>query len=170
MSYTADDITEIAGRYGFTGSIQETDNVTTFTSDDGTLQVTARHEIEATLFMTINEQSFEFKDGACNLAKHSIDMVIERLLEDRKNMIRCVAALTEDGWGLEVVNPDYTRNWVNVFKKNKKAHMEVSSNDVNLSGSNRRTVARVLYDAGVLDSHKQVPGCYSGVYSLARGE
>lgn len=170
MSYTADDITEIAGRYGFAGSVQEDDNVTTFTSNDGTLRVVARHELEATLSMTINGQSFEFEDGACNFAKHSIDMVIERLLETRKVMEDCAAALNDNGWNLEVINPDYTRNWVNVSKKGKKAHLTVSSNHVNLSGSNRRTVAKVLYNAGVLSSHKQVPGGYSGVYSLARGE
>lgn len=52
MSYIADDITEIAGHYGFAGSVQEVDNVTTFTSNDGTLRVVARHELEATLTMT----------------------------------------------------------------------------------------------------------------------
>ena len=170
MSYIADDITEIADHYGFAGSVQEVDNVTTFTSNDGTLRVVARHELEATLTMTINSQPFEFEDGACNFAKHSIDMVIERLLEVCKVMENCVAALTDDGWDLEVVNPDYTRNWVNVTKNGKKAHLTVSSNNVNLSGSNRRIVAKVLYNAGILSSHKQVPGGYSGVYSLAQGE
>jgi hypothetical protein len=170
MSYIADDITEIAGHYGFAGSVQEVDNVTTFTSNDGTLRVVARYEIEATLTMTINSQPFEFEDGACNFAKHSIDMVIERLIKAHKVMEDCVAALTSDGWSLEVVNPDYTSNWVNVTKKGKKAYLRVSDNDVHLSGSNRRTVAKVLYNAGVLSSHKQVPGGYSGVYSLAQGK
>ncbi len=77
-------------------------------------------------------------------------------------MSDCVAALADDGWGLEVVRPDYTRNWVNATKNGKVAHLEVFNNHVNLSGSNRRAVAKVLHNAGVLDSH-------SG-YSLARGE
>ena len=111
MSYIADDITEIADHYGFAGSVQEVDNVTTFTSNDGTLRVVARHELEATLTMTINSQPFEFEDGACNFAKHSIDMVIERLLEVRKVMENCVAALTDDGWDLHAQLGQCNQEW-----------------------------------------------------------
>ena len=170
MSYLMDRMVEIAKEYGFSGESDQVDGVITFTSEDKTLEVVAKHELEATLNMTINGQNFEFEDGACNFADHSIRMVIERLLEDRKNMSRCVAALTDDGWDLEVVNPDYTSNWLKATKKDKKSGLRVSSSSVHLDGSNRRTVAKVLYESGVLDSHKQVPGGYSGVYSLAQGE
>ena len=170
MSYLTNHLTEIAQEYGFSGKSENIDGVVTFTSSDKALVIAFRHELEATLTMTINGQIFEFEDGACNFADHSVRMVVERLLEDRKNMSRCVAALTDDGWDLEVVNPDYTSNWLKATKKDKKSGLRVSSSSVHLDGSNRRTVAKVLYESGVLDSHKQVPGGYSGVYSLAQGE
>lgn len=169
MSYLTNHLTEIAQEYGFSGKSENIDGVVTFTSSDKALVIAFKHELEATLTMMINGQRFEFKDGACNFADHSVRMVIERLIKSRKDMSNCVAALTDDGWDLEVVNSDYTNNWLKATKKDKKSGLRVSGSSVHLNGYSRRTVAKALYNAGVITSHKQVPG-YSGVYSLAQGE
>ena len=111
MSYLADNMIKVAGRYGFAGSIQEDDNVVTFTSDDKSLQIIGRHEIEVTLSMTVNGQPFNLEDGAGNFAEHSIEMAVSRLLEGRKAMEDCVNALNDAGWNVEVVKTDYSRGY-----------------------------------------------------------
>ena len=168
MSYLADKMIKIADRYGFTGSVQEGDDVVTFTSDDKSLQIIGRHEIEATLSMEISDHTFVLEDGACNFAEHSIEMAVSRLVEGRKALKKCVNALTDAGWTVEVVKTDYTRDYVRMTKGSKKAYMyPPSSHSVTIRGTNRRTAAKDLYNAGVLDSHRQIPG-YSGVYPIAK--
>ena len=168
MSYLADNMIKVAGRHGFDGSIQESDNVVTFTSDDHSLQIVARHEIEATLSMAVNGQPFVLEDGAGNFAEHSIEMAVSRLVEGRKALKKCVNALDDAGWTVEVVKTDYTRDYVRMTKGSKRAYMyPPSSHSVTIRGTNRRTAAKDLYNAGVLDSHRQIPG-YSGVYSIAK--
>ena len=168
MSYLADNMTKVADRYGFTGSVQEGDDVVTFTSDDKSLQIIGRHEIEATLSMEISDHTFVLEDGACNFAEHSIEMAVSRLVEGRKALKKCVNALTDAGWTVEVVKTDYTRDYVRMTKGSKKAYMyPPSSHSVTIRGTNRRTAAKDLYNAGVLDSHRQIPG-YSGVYPIAK--
>jgi hypothetical protein len=168
MSYLADNMIKVAGRYGFAGSIQEDDNVVTFTSDDKSLQIIGRHEIEVTLSMTVNGQPFNLEDGAGNFAEHSIEMAVSRLLEGRKAMEDCVNALNDAGWNVEVVKTDYSRGYVRMTKGNKKAYMQPpSGSSVTINGDNRRTAAKDLYNVGFLSSHKQIPGC-SGVYPIAK--
>ena len=178
MSYLADNMIKVAGRYGFAGSLQEDDNVVTFTSDDKNLQIVGRHEIEVTLSMTVNGQPFNLEDGAGNFAEHSIEMAVSRLLKARKAMKACVSALNESGWSVEVVKTDYTRDYVRMTSGSKKAYMYpplggrlafMFGDSIIINGTNRRTAAKDLYNAGVLDSHKQIPG-YSGDYALAENE
>lgn len=168
MSYLADNMIKVAGRYGLSGSVQEDDNIVTFTSDDKSLQIIGRHEIEVTLSMTINGQPFNLEDGAGNFAEHSIEMAVERLVKGRKIMEACVSALNESGWSVEVVKTDYTRDYVRMTKGNKKAYMyPPSGSSVTIRGDNRRTAAKDLYNVGFLSSHRQIPG-YSGVYPIAK--
>lgn len=168
MSYLADNMVKVADRYGLSGSVQEGDNVVTFTSDDKSLQIIGRHEIEATLSMEISDHTFVLEDGAGNFAEHSIEMAVSRLVEGRKALKKCVNALTDAGWTVEVVKTDYTRDYVRMTKGSKKAYMyPPSSHSVTIRGTNRRTAAKDLYNAGVLDSHRQIPG-YSGVYPIAK--
>lgn len=168
MSYLADNMIKVAGRYGLSGSVQEDDNIVTFTSDDKSLQIIGRHEIEATLSMEISGHVFVLEDGAGNFAEHSIEMAVERLVKGRKIMEECVAALDESGWSVEVVKTDYTRDYVRMTKGNKKAYMyPPSGSSVTIRGDNRRTAAKDLYNVGFLSSHRQIPG-YSGVYSIAK--
>lgn len=168
MSYLADNMIKVAGRYGFAGSIQEDDNVVTFTSDDKSLQIIGRHEIEATLSMDISGHAFVLEDGAGNFAEHSIEMAVSHLLAGRKIMEACVSALDESGWSVEVVKTDYSRDYVRMTKGNKKAYMyPPSGSSVTINGDNRRTAAKDLYNVGFLSSHKQIPG-YSGVYPIAK--
>lgn len=163
MSYLADNMIKVAGRYGLSGSVQENDNVVTFTSDDKSLQIIGSHEIEATLSVMVNGQPFDLEDGASNFSEHAIEMAVERLVKGRKVVEACVAALSEAGWTLNVSIYD----WIDVTKGDKKAQMYVSCSHIKIYGSNRRTIAKVLYDADILRSHKQVPG-YSGVYPIAK--
>lgn len=58
MSYLADNMVKVADRYGLSGSVQEGDSVVTFTSDDKSLQIVGRHEIEATLSVMVNGAAF----------------------------------------------------------------------------------------------------------------
>ena len=168
MSYLADNMVKVADRYGISGSVQEGDDVVTFTSDDKSLQIVGRHEIEVTLSMTVNGQPFNLEDGASNFAEHSIEMAVSRLVEGRKALKKCVNALTDAGWTVEVVKTDYTRDYVCMTKGSKKAYMyPPSSHSVTIRGTNRRTAAKDLYNVGVLDSHKQISG-YSGVYPIAK--
>ena len=165
----AERITEVAGRYGFTGSVQEGDDVVTFTSDDKALQIVAKYELEATLSMMVNGQPFDLEDGASNFAEHSIEMAVERLVKGRKVVEACVAALNEAGWTLNVAKKKYLYDWIDVTKKDKKVQMYPLHSHVRIYDSNRRSVAKVLYDAGILRSHKQVPG-QSSIYALAGNE
>lgn len=168
MSYLADNMIKVAGRYGLSGSIQESDNVITFTSDDKSLQIVGRHEIDATLSMDISGHAFVLEDGAGNFAEHSIEMAVSRLLKARKAMEACVSALNESGWSVEVVKTDYTRDYVRMTKGSKKAYMyPPSGSSVTIRGTNRRIAAKDLHNAGILRSHKQIPG-YSGVYPIAK--
>ena len=176
MSYLADNMVKVADRYGLSGSVQEGDDVVTFTSDDKSLQIVGRHEIEVTLSMTVNGQPFNLEDGASNFAEHSIEMAVSRLLKARKAMEACVSALNESGWSVEVVKTDYTRDYVRMTKGSKKAYMYpplggrlavMFGDSVTINGDNRRTAAKDLYNAGFLSSHKQIPG-YSGVYPIAK--
>lgn len=168
MSYLADNMVKVADRYGISGSVQEGDDVVPFTSDDKSLQIVGRHEIEVTLSMTVNGQPFNLEDGASNFAEHSIEMAVSRLVEGRKALKKCVNALTDAGWTVEVVKTDYTRDYVRMTKGSKKAYMyPPSSHSVTIRGTNRRTAAKDLHNAGVLDSHKQISG-YSGVYPIAK--
>ena len=168
MSYLTDNMVKVADRYGISGSVQEGDDIVTFTSDDKSLQIVGRHEIEVTLSMTVNGQPFNLEDGASNFAERSIEMAVSRLLKARKVMEACVSALNESGWSVEVIETDYTRDYVRMTKGIKKAYMyPPSSHSVTIRGTNRRTAAKDLYNAGVLDSHKQISG-YSGVYPIAK--
>lgn len=168
MSYLADNMIKVADRYGLSGSVQEGDDVITFTSDDKSLQIIGRHEIEATLSMEISGHVFVLEDGAGNFAEHSIEMAVERLVEGRKVMEECVSALDESGWSVEVVKTDYSRDYVRMTKGSKKAYMyPPSSHSVTIRGINRRTAAKDLHDVGFLSSHRQIPG-YSGVYPIAK--
>lgn len=168
MSYLADNMTKVADRYGLSGSIQEGDDVVTFTSDDKSLQIIGRHEIEVTLSMTINGQPFNLEDGAGNFAEHSIEMAVRHLLESRKVMEDCVNALDDAGWSVEVVKTDYSNDYVRMTKGTKSAYMyPPSSHSVTIRGINRRTAAKDLHDVGFLSSHRQIPG-YSGVYPIAK--
>lgn len=176
MSYLADNMVKVADRYGLSGSIQEDDNVVTFTSDDKSLQIIGRHEIEATLSMDISGHTFVLEDGAGNFAEHSIEMAVSHLLKARKAMEACVSALNESGWSVEVVKTDYTRDYVRMTKGSKKAYMYpplggrlavMFGDSVTINGDNRRTAAKDLYNVGFLSSHKQIPG-YSGVYPIAK--
>jgi hypothetical protein len=176
MSYLADNMIKVADRYGLSGSVQEGDSVVTFTSDDKSLQIIGRHEIEATLTMTVNGQPFNLEDCAGNFAEHSIEMAVSRLLEGRKVMEECVSALDESGWSVEVVKTDYSNDYVRMTKGSKRAYMypplggrlAVTFGDsIIINGTNRRTAAKDLYNVGFLSSHKQVPG-YSGVYPIAK--
>lgn len=168
MSYLADNMIKVADRYGLSGSVQEGDDVVTFTSDDKSLQIVGRHEIEATLSVMVNGRPFDLEDGASNFAEHSIEMAVSRLVEGRKALKKCVNALTDAGWTVEVVKTDYTRDYVRMTKGSKKAYMyPPSSHSVTIRGTNRRTAAKDLHNAGVLDSHKQISG-YSGVYPIAK--
>lgn len=63
MSYLADNMVKVADRYGLSGSVQEGDDVVTFTSDDKSLQIIGRHEIEATLSMEISDHTFVLEHG-----------------------------------------------------------------------------------------------------------
>ena len=176
MSYLADNMTKVADRYGLSGSIQESDNVITFTSDDKTLQIIGRHEIEATLSMEISGHTFVLEDGACNFAEHSIEMAVSRLVEGRKALKKCVNALTDAGWTVEVVKTDYTRDYVRMTKGSKKAYIYpplggrlavMFGDNIIINGTSGRDAAKDLHDVGFLSSHKQVPG-YSGVYPIAK--
>ena len=176
MSYIADNMIKVAGRYGLSGSVQEDDNIVTFTSDDKSLQIIGRHEIEVTLSMTINGQPFNLEDGASNFAEHSIEMAVSRLLKARKAMEACVSALNESGWSVEVVKTDYTRDYVRMTKGSKKAYMYpplggrlavMFGDSIIINGTSGRDAAKDLHDVGFLSSHKQVPG-YSGVYPIAK--
>lgn len=176
MSYLADNMTKVADRYGFTGNVHEGDDVVTFTSDDKTLQIIGRHEIEATLTMMINGQSFNLKDGAGNFAECSIEMAVRRLLEGRKVMEDCVNALDDAGWSVEVVKTDYSRDYVRMTKGSKKAYIYpplggrlavIFGDNIIINGTSGRDAAKDLHDVGFLSSHKQVPG-YSGVYPIAK--
>lgn len=165
MSYLADNMTKVADRYGLSGSVQEGDSVVTFTSDDKSLQIVGRHEIEATLSVMVNGRPFDLEDGASNFSEHAIEMTVERLVKGCKVVEACVAALSEAGWTLNVSIYD----WIDVTRGDKKAQMYVSCSHIRIYGSNRRTIAKVLYDAGILQSHKQVPG-WSGIYALAENK
>lgn len=168
MSYLTDNMIKVAGRYGFAGSVQEGDDVVTFTSDDKTLQIVAKYEIEATLSMMINGQSFNLEDGAGNFAEHSIEMAVERLVKGREVLEACVAALNESGWSVEVVKTDYSNGYMRMTKGSKKAYMHPpSDSSITINGDNRRTAAKDLYNVGFLSSHRQIPG-YSGVYPIAK--
>lgn len=168
MSYLADNMIKVANRYGLSGSVQEDDNIVTFTSDDKSLQIIGRYEIEATLSMDISGHAFVLEDGAGNFAEHSIEMAVSHLLAGRKIMEACVSALDESGWSVEVVKTDYSRDYVRMTKGNKKAYMyPPSGSSVTINGDNRRTAAKDLYNVGFLSSHKQIPG-YSGVYPIAK--
>ena len=168
MSYLADNMVKVADRYGLSGSVQEGDDVVTFTSDDKSLQIIGRHEIEATLSMEISDHTFVLEDGTCNFAEHSIEMAVSRLVEGRKALKKCVNALTDAGWTVEVVKTDYSRDYVRMTKGSKKAYMyPPSSHSVTIRGINRRTAAKDLHDVGFLSSHRQIPG-YSGVYPIAK--
>lgn len=123
MSYLTDNMVKVADRYGISGSVQEGDDIVTFTSDDKSLQIVGRHEIEVTLSMTVNGQPFNLEDGASNFAEHSIEMAVSRLLKARKVMEACVSALNESGWSVEVIKTDYTRDYVRMTKGSKKAYM-----------------------------------------------
>lgn len=165
MSYLADNMIKVADRYGLSGSVQEGDDVVTFTSDDKSLQIIGRHEIEAVLSVMVNGKPFDLEDGASIFSEHAIEMAVERLMKGRKVVEACVAALSKAGWTLNVSIYD----WIDVIKGDKKAQMYVSCSHVRIYGSNRQTIAKVLYDAGILQSHKQVPG-WSGIYALAENK
>lgn len=168
MSYLADNMTKVAGRYGLSGSVQEGDDVVTFTSDDKTLQIVAKYEIEATLSMMVSGQPFNLEDGAGNFAEHSIEMAVERLVKGREVLEACVAALNESGWSVEVVKTDYSNGYMRMTKGSKKAYMyPPSGSSITIHGANRRTAAKDLYNVGFLSSHRQIPG-YSGVYPIAK--
>lgn len=176
MSYLADNMTKVADRYGLSGSVQEDDNIVTFTSDDKSLQIIGRHEIEVTLSMTINGQPFNLEDGAGNFAEHSIEMAVRRLLEGRKVMEDCVNALDDAGWSVEVVKTDYSRDYVHMTKGSKKAYIYpplggrlavMFGDSIIINGTSGRDAAKDLHDVGFLSSHKQVPG-YNGVYPIAK--
>lgn len=169
MSYLTDNMVKVADRYGFTGSVQEGDDVATFASDDKTLQIVARHEIKATLSMTVNGQPFDLEDGASNFSEHAIEMAIERLVKGRKVVEACVAALNEAGWTLNVAKKEYLYDWIDVTKGDKKVQMYPLHSHVRIYDSNRRSVAKILCNAGILRSHKQVPG-QSSIYALAENE
>lgn len=165
MSYLTNNIVKVASRYGFTGDVHEGDDVVTFTSDDKALRIVARHEIEAVLSVMVNGRSFDLEDVASNFSEHAIEMAVERLMKGRKVVEACVAALSKAGWTLNVSIYD----WIDVTKGDKKAQMYVSCSHIRIYGSNRQTIAKVLYDAGILQSHKQVPG-WSGIYALAENK
>ena len=110
------------------------------------------HEVEETLTMQTTRPK-------------SICVLVEGMTDRLATLAKCVTALEDAGWSVTKTKG----STVFMSNKNKAVFMETNTWVIFISGKSRRSAAKILYDAGIIEDTKSIP-CQPGTYRLAQND
>lgn len=159
-----DDVREAVVALNINGEMTADDSGATFNSKNLTIfarpgftRATVRlaiesHEVEETLTMQTTRPK-------------SICVLVEGVTERLTTLSKCVSALEDVGWLITKTKG----STVFMSNKNKTVFMEANTWDIFINGKSRRSAAKILHDAGIIEDTKSIP-YQPGIYRLTRND
>lgn len=156
-----DDVREAVVALNVPGELTADDSGITFNSKN--LTIFARSGfIKATARITIDGYRVEETLTMETTKPKSICLLVEGMTGRLATLARCVTALQDNEWSVTKTK-DGT---VFMSNKDKVVFMEANTWDIFINGKSRRSAAKILHDAGIIDDTKSIP-YQPGTYRLA---
>lgn len=162
--YVEDDVREAVVALNVNGEMVADDSGATFNSKNLTIfarpgftRATVRlaiegHEVEETLTMQTTRPK-------------SICVLVEGMTERLTTLSKCVSTLEDAGWSVAKTQGGI----VFMGNKNKTVFMAANTWDIFINGKSRRSAAKILHDAGIIEDTKSIP-YQPGIYRLTQND
>lgn len=159
-----DDVREAVVALNINGEMTADDSGATFNSKNLTIfarpgftRATVRlaigsHEVEETLTMQTTRPK-------------SICVLVEGMTERLATLAKCVTALEDAGWSVTKTKG----STVFMGNEGKAVFVEANTWDIFINGKSRRSAAKTLHEAGIIEDTKSIP-YQPGTYRLAQDD
>ena len=159
-----DDVREAVIALNINGEMTADDSGATFNSKN--LTIFARPGFtRATVRLTIEGHEVEETLTIETTSPKSICLIVEGMTERLTTLSKCVSALEGAGWSVAKTQ----RGIVFMGNKNKAVFMAANTWDIFINGKSRRSAAKILHDAGIIEDTKSIP-YQPGTYRLTQND
>ena len=159
-----DNIREAVVALNTSGELVADDSKVTFNSKG--LAIVARPGfVEATVRRNIRDHEVEETLTMETTKAKSICLIVESMTDWLTTLAECVTILEDAGWSVTKTRG----STVFMSNKNKAVALEVITWDIFISGKSRRSAAKILHDAGIIEDTKSIP-YQPGTYRLTRND
>lgn len=159
-----DDVREAVVALNVNGEMVADDSGATFNSKNliifarpGFTKATVRlaiggHEVEETLTMQTTRSK-------------SICLIVEGMTDRLATLTKCITTLEDAGWLITKTKG----STVFMSNKDKVVFIEANTWDIFINGKSRRSAAKILHEAGIIEDTKSIP-YQPGTYRLTRDD
>lgn len=157
-----DDVREAVVALNINGEMTADDSGATFNSKNLTIFAHPGFT-RATVRLAIGSHEVEETLTTQTTRSKSICVLVEGMTERLSTLAKCVVTLQAAGWSVTK-----TKGSTVFMSNNSKAvFMETNTWDIFISGKSRRSAAKILYDAGIIEDTKSIP-YQPGTYRLSQ--
>lgn len=159
-----DDVREAVVALNVNGEMVADDSGATFNSKG--LAIVARPGfVEATVRLNIRDHEVEETLTMETTKAKSICLIVESMTDWLTTLAECVTILEDAGWSVAKTRG----STVFMGNKNKTVFMAANTWDIFINGKSRRSAAKILHDAGIIEDTKSIP-YQPGIYRLTRND